>query len=183
MKKIILILIIFGSIETSAQALATSEDTFLICKSKKLIGTRANDDETNGFIQIERIVDEDNPDINVMIDWVESKKTDSLAGKDIYTVRVSELPGSMNREVYRASNPNRWLTLNRISLDLEIYGNMDNLIHNEVIHNYNFYFFYKFSHTHESHPLKTYQLKLKRSYYFLPSNYAFQGLLNLQKLF
>ena len=122
MKKIILILIIFGSIETSAQALATSEDTFLICKSKKLIGTRANDDETNGFIQIERIANEDNPDINVMIDWVESKKTDSLAGKDIYTVRVSELPGGMNREVYSASNPNRWLTLNRISLALEIYG-------------------------------------------------------------
>ena len=122
MKKIISILIIFGSIETSAQALATSEDTFLICKSKKLIGTRANDDETNGFIQIERIADEDNPDINVMIDWVESKKTDSLAGKDIYTVRVSELSGTMHRAVYSASQQGRWLTLNRISLALEIYG-------------------------------------------------------------
>ena len=122
MKKIILILIIFGSIETSAQALTTSEDIFLICKSKKLIGTRANDDETNGFIKIKRIADEDNPDINVMIDWVESEKTDSLAGKDIYTVLVSKLSGSMNREEYNASNPNGWISLNRISLALEIYG-------------------------------------------------------------
>ena len=122
MRNILLILIVFGSIEISAQALATSEDTFLICKSKKLLGNRANDDETNGFIQIKRIADEANPDTTIMIDWVERKKTDTLAGKDIYTMRVSELSGSMYREVYSSSHQGGWLTLNRISLALEIYG-------------------------------------------------------------